>query len=263
MPTKTAAKAAAAPAKKAPAKKATAAQIEEFEGRSREFTMDPDLCAKVLALRGPEGAPIAKWSEVAEAAGVNTGSAMLAYMMATVPPREKVKGTLAERMAAAVRLREQEYSWGQIMVRTGLTQGACREAWRNSSTAKDQRDDRGHRVGRGGRFPVEIPAVNGASGMGVRAKRAAKAAAAAPAKKQVQTTGRKAFTDMTLAELKDRLEGAAIMVKRGSGTVQIKVKAVTGLTDGVVQLTDAQTGGSRAVKTADIAKAGRVISKAG
>lgn len=46
-------------------------------------------------------------------------------------------------------------SWGELMVRTGLSEGKVRKAWSSSG----DHEDRGHRTGKGGRFMADNPEI--------------------------------------------------------------------------------------------------------
>jgi hypothetical protein len=252
MATKKAAAApAAAPVKKAvkkaaPAPKKTDIVEDKVKGT---LTIDPEFSAKVVALR-EQGL---KWDEIADRMETTTGKALLAHGWVSLPAKEKIKGTDAEKQAAIVRLRDDELmSWGQIMIRVGMNLGTVQRLYQEATGVSP----RGLRVGRGGRYP------NDDGGEPAPAKKAAakKAAPPAPAKTKVAATGKKAPADMTLEELKERLEGAQILVTRGDKTQTVKVKTVKTLKDGVIDLVDATNGGSRTIKVADISKIGRVTA---
>lgn len=240
--TKKAAAKKAAPAKKTAAKKAAAPKPkveEEKPGRhSEHLNIDADYAAEVVRRRDAGE----KWDALADAMETTAGKALLAYMWATIEEKDKVKGDYEKRRAAVPGLRDDGYSWGQISVMVDLPESNVRAAYeelRNEST-------RGLRVGRGGRYP------NDADRPAPKPK-----AAKAPAKKVVKKAA-KSPTEMTLAELKDALDGGAVLIELSEGGTQtIKVKEVKKLVKGAITLTDDQTGATRTIKAEAIKKIGR------
>lgn len=250
----------AAPVKKAAAKKTAPppapaeikrAKAEREDGMITDIHLeDMDIEDDVVALRDTD--PPIKWDEIAVRLGVSSGKAILAYMKATLSPKEKVKGSYTDRCKAIPGLRDDEaMSWGQISVRVDMPESHARgvyESLTNKST-------RGNRVGRGGRYPKEEDPTPRKAGT---PRKAAAAKAAAPAKAKVEATGKKSFTEMNLAELQERLNGAVMKVKRSDGREQnLSVKEITGLKKGEITFTDGKTGGVRTVMAEAIVNAGK------
>lgn len=135
-----------AAAKKAPAKKSTSEDSGKIT-REERLAARKELGETIVELR--EGG--AKWEEIAGEVGTSTGRAMLIYFEATVKPKDKIKGAddeeLGEKIVAA--RDEDKLSWGQIMARTGFSETRCRKLYEEASG----NSTRGHRIGKGGRYP--------------------------------------------------------------------------------------------------------------
>lgn len=191
------------------------------------LTLDPKFVEKVVKLRDTDGK---KWDEISDILNVAPGKCMLAHAAGVLPKKELIKNPTA---ADVVRLRdEQNLSWGEIMVRTMLPEGACRALY-SEATGKDTK---GNRIGKGGRHPGEGEAKPAKS-----AKKAPKGGEA-PA-------GPLAF----FAEdaVKDMLTGYAI--KFGDGTA-MKVKSVKKVSKGKAIVVDADSGESRTIKLDSVAQ---------
>jgi predicted RNA-binding protein with PUA domain len=231
-----------APAKKAApvkaaAKKAAPVTEDKVKGI---LNIDPDFMAQVVELR-EEGLKLE----------TTPGKAILAYMKAVLPAKEKVKGDEAAKQKAIVSLRDDDaMSWGQIMVRVDMNLQKVQSLYEAATGVPT----RGLRVGRGGRYPNEVePGEKPARVL----KKAAAKKAEPPAKTKVAATGKKPIGEMNLEELQGRLTGAKILVKRGDKTETIDVKTVKSLKDGVVEITNATNGATRTIKVEDIDKVGR------
>lgn len=69
--------------------------------------------------------------EIAEALGTNKGKAALLVLCATEKPyRAKTDAALAKAIAKD---RQDGASWGTLMARSGLTEGACRQAYEDAT----------------------------------------------------------------------------------------------------------------------------------
>lgn len=229
-----------------------------------------DLGKDVVPLRDDKSM---HWSDIAEKLQTGQGRVMQAYLIATVPKKEIVKGTDAERAKAVVQLRNKEkMSWGDIVARVRKPESWCRTQW-SKSTGKDNRGDR---IGKGGRYPGEASG-NGAkkATKGTKAAKIAKTAKSkaaaksstkktatkkAPAKKAPAKKAAKANTsgtapaanslaDKTLGELKDRLNGKKITVE--DLDEPLEVDTLSALDDGVLTLTTIQ-GDERKIGVASI-----------
>lgn len=230
--------------------KATAAKEDIIEAE--------DIGPEVVRLRDVEELA---WQVISEQVGKGQGKVMLAYMIAKVNPKDRIKGKDDEELAAKIvkARNEQLLSWGQIMARTGLSEGKCRKLFEDASGETT----RGHRIGRGGRYPgeTERPAkapkvakpvtAPGEKAVSARAKKAA-----APTKAAAPAAGSppKLLVDMTEEELSARITGKTISVTKGSGLERIKVETVKSLKDGAVELFN-DKGQSRTIRITDIKKA--------
>lgn len=258
--TKAPAKKVAAPAKKAaakaagPVKKAAARSKVSDEEYGRHDLKPFGFEDQVVKLRGPEDEPLNKWDAIADQLNTSTGKVLLAHGIATVG-KNRLKGTPEERSAHVPRLRDEEdMSWGQIMIITGLNEGYVRSRY----TELTGKETRGLNLGRGGRRPNDWDGEEVAAKPAKKAaaKKAA-AAAKAPPKKAVASTGKTSLTDLDVDGLRERLEGAAILVQRGDKTETIEVSKVQSLTKGAVTVTNKANGAARTFKVADITKVGK------
>lgn len=229
----------------APAKKNT----DEAEAPERIPASDPDFQAQVVDLRDEQEM---KWSEVAEALGCQQGKAMMAYLLATIPAKERIKfkddDDLAEKVVAA--RDDDNQSWGYIAARAGVAESKIRKLY----TEQTGNTTRGLRIGKGGRYP------DGEKPEKAPAAKKSSASKAAPAK---ATAAKKAargkvvpLGEMDLAQLKERLNGKSISVDRDGRMERIAVKTINKLDDGEITLSDKQ-GKSRVVNVSDIKKATR------
>lgn len=141
-----------------------------------------DPGARIVKLKDTDGKT---WGEIADTIGVPQGKAIFLYEQATVTPRTKItakdEGELKRKIAAA---RNEGMSWGRIAARSGRSEGFCKAAFKEVTGE----DARGHRIGKGGRFPDgEAPegTPKKATGAAAKASKAVKKAAkkAPPTKK--------------------------------------------------------------------------------
>lgn len=250
----TATKKAAAPAKKAVAKKAAAPA-------AKKAATGPDLGRHDLKPFGIEAEVVKfrdtdemKWDEIADKLSTTTGKVLMAYGNAKIG-NKRLKGTPEERSAHVVRLRDEEdMSWGQVMIVTGLNEGYVRSRY----TELTGTDTRGLNLGRGGRRPLDWAGEVNGSAPAKKAVASKKAAAPkAPPKTKKESTGKVGVGDLDLDGLKERLEGAAVMIQRGDKTETIQVSKVQGLKSGAVTVSTHPNGSSRTFKVADISKVGR------
>lgn len=190
MPTKTAAKKAGA-AKKAAAKKE--APETNGTGRGRKFSPDMELAAAIKKDRDSDMG----WAEIAEKHEVAQGKAMLLFMVASVPAKERITGTEEEVGKAIVKARNEGESWGRLSARAGIGEGKVRtlfEAHGGGSAADS-------RTGKGGRYPGGgSPAPKKASG----------------STKKAAAKGGSPLVDQSLGDLKTRLTGKTIKLVDGA-----------------------------------------------
>lgn len=208
----------------------TTKKEEIIMARDHVLTLDQELAEQVVKLRDDEGL---KWNEVHERLGVATGKLMLHYSWAKLTPKERVKNATSEDI---VRLRADGLSWGDISIRTGINENACRNMFEEASGSSA----RGNRIGKGGRHPGEASAAEKPKKGPVAAKKAP-AKKAAPAKASL-------FEDMTPDEVIDRITGYAIKVNIDGAETPIKVKSVKKVASGKALIVDAETGASRTIK---------------
>lgn len=193
-----------AAAKKAPAKKSTSEDSGKIT-REERLAARKELGETIVELR--EGG--AKWEEIAGEVGTSTGRAMLIYFEATVKPKDKIKGAddeeLGEKIVAA--RDEDKLSWGQIMARTGFSETRCRKLYEEASG----NSTRGHRIGKGGRYPDgTTPPPRPAA----TKKAAAKKAPAGPAAAAKKIAGLTEISDIA-----DAVKGK--MVTHADGKVRV------------------------------------------
>ena len=195
--------------------------------RDHTLTLDPELAEQVVKLRDDEGL---KWNEIHEAIGIATGKLMLHYSWAKLPKKEQVKNATGQDVA---RLRADGLSWGDISIRTGINENACRNMFEEATG----QSTRGNRIGKGGRHPGE----------GDPAPRSKKAPAKKAAPKTVDL-----FDGMTPEEVKERLEGYAVKVNIDGAETPIKIKSVKKVAAGKAIIVDAESGASRTIKLAAV-----------
>lgn len=199
-----------------------ATKTAEKESRDRVAEPDQKLGARIVRMRDKDEV---SWADMASELEMSAGKVMFIYLQMTEDP---VTGTEAKVNKAIVSMRNKGASWGVISARTGFTEGYCRRVFEEDSGESS----RGHRVGKGGRYPAgEGPAGDAKpKPKKAPAKGAAKKAAKkAPAKKAAKKAPAKAKSlgDMTLEDLQDRLNGGKrITMKDGDKMV---VNEVTGL----------------------------------
>jgi hypothetical protein len=215
-----------------------------------------------------------QWPEIAEELETGQGKVMLAYLCVTEPlVKAKNEDELRNKIAKMRKRNGDNLSWAVIAARVDRPESYCRSAYQDVTST----EHRGDRIGKGGRYPGVANGTGKVKGTkkapaqkATKAEKAAKVAKAAKAKatakkggaKKSATGGRTAKTpassgglaDMTLGELKDRLNGKAITVEDGDGKRVIKVKTISSLEDGEIGLTD-QAGKVRAVKVEQITRA--------
>lgn len=223
---------------------AKAAAVEEKAPRGAN---DPDFQSKVVELRDESEM---KWGEIAEELECTPGKAMLAYMIATIPPKQQIKWKTDEELTEkVVAARDDEnLSWGFIAAATrpGVAESKVRKLYTDSTGTPT----RGLRIGKGGRYPDDerpdgAPAAKKVTTTAkkVPAKKAAAAKkapvakkAAAPAKKAVAkkaangpTRAKVALQDMDLEQLKERLNGKTIQVTHDGKASKIAVASIISL----------------------------------
>ena len=148
---------AAAPVKKAPAKAEAPAkrgrvQATEPADDESHLVLDAAFVKAVVKARDKDGL---KWDEIAEQMESTPGKCILAHMYGTLPDEDKVTGTMAQRSKAIPNLRDKDLlSWGQISVRVDMPESRVRAVYRDLTG----NNDRGNRVGRGGKYPADVDA---------------------------------------------------------------------------------------------------------
>jgi hypothetical protein len=245
-----------------------AAVTEETTERSLGAN-DPEFQASVVELRDEQEM---KWGEIATELECTAGKALLAYLIATIKPKDQIKWKDDEDVlsAAIVKARDTDnLSWGFISAATRPY--VAESKVRSLYTAATETDTRGLRIGKGGRYPGDenpngdAPAkpAKKAPAKKVAAKKVAakKAAPAkkAPAKKAAANKAPAAkaqIADMDLDQLKERLNGKTIMVQQGDRKVKIAVATVLGLENGELSFAD-KAKKNRTVVLTDIAGASR------
>lgn len=171
-----------------------------------------------------------KWEEIATQFKTSTGKAMLLHAEATVRPKDRIKGASDEELGGKIAAArdEDKLSWGQIMARSGLSETKCR----NLYTAATGDPTRGHRIGKGGRYPngQEPPANEKAP---AKAKKAP--AKKAPAKKA--SSGLKAAAAKIAKIEPDNVEGLSkavvgktVSFKNGRKQTRVKVADLLDIT---------------------------------
>ena len=225
---------------------------------------DPDFIAKVVPLREEQEL---KWGDIATELSCTPGKAMQAYMIHTVKPKDRIKGTDEEISSAVVAARDEGASWGILIARTGLTEGALR----NIYTEETGTDTRGLRVGKGGRpadgdapAPAKKAAKKAPAKKGPAKKAAPKrapvakkgAAKKAPAKKKAAPKGKTPLTEMSQDELADRINGKTITVEAGGKKTKIPVDHVMKLDGDELTLAD-KAKKNRVILVSNIRGAGR------
>lgn len=210
--------------KKRPAKKAAAEKGDSNKDQkiSREERLEArkKLGDKIVEMRNED--PPRKWEEIAGELGTSTGRAMLLYMESTVRPKDRIRGAndeeLGKKIAAA--RDEDRLSWGQIMARTGLSETKCRKLYEDATGTST----RGHRIGKGGRYPDgTTPPARPAKAKEAAVKRAV--AKKAAAKKGAAKTGgpsaaAKKIAGLTeISDIADAVKGK--MVTHAGGKVRV------------------------------------------
>ncbi len=197
-----------------------------------------DLMAEIKAMRDDQEM---KWSEIAEAQEISTGKAILIYTFATVKPSEKIKDPTPAVIKKARNV--EGLSWGVLMARTGMTEGALR-----SMFAEAGEEPRGHRIGKGGRYPGDDN-PNGDGETKPKKKVAAKKAAAKKADPTSQP-----LKGLKSQEIKDAITGYAL--KYGDQEEVITVQSVKTANASKIVLTTGE-GKGRTLKTSEV----REVSK--
>lgn len=235
--------------KKAPAKatgttrktKAAPAPEPEAEpsGREQRAAKNGQLQVEVVKMR-EDGA---KWGEIAEALDITPGKAMFLEMKAQVAdnPKLAIKWSSDEDLAAKVTAARNEdmLSWGQISARTGVSEGKLKKLWETGGGEK------GHRIGKGGRFPA------GADRPAKATKQTTKKAGAGTGSSQSAKT--KTLKELnTLEDFQAKLDGAKAVLTRNGKEVVIAVRNVKDIdAKGTITVLD-QDGKSRSFKKSEL-----------
>lgn len=204
---------------------------------AKVLEFDQDLVKQLIKLRDDEEK---KWGEISEIVGVPVGKCMLVYSSGKVKKADRIKDATP---ADIKRLRDKDrISWNDISVRCGIPESACRRMYREVGG-----QDRGDRIGKGGRYPGEQkpPTPKGEK------------SAAGSKSKTKATPAVDLFKDLDADAITKKLTGYAIKVNVGNGAQDlIKVKSVkkVNLEKGSVLLVDADSGAGRTLKLAAIAQ---------
>lgn len=191
------------------------------------------------------------WAAISEQLGIGQGRAWLLWTISKVPPNQRITGKDDDDLGAKiVKARDDQLlSWGTIAARAGIPESKVRSLYAKTSGVSS----RGLRIGKGGRRPGE----NGAA---APATRTTKKAAARPEPAKVSSAeARKPLVEMSLTELKNRLNGKTITVKRlsdGGKITKIKVKNVKSIKNGELNFTD-EDGAARTIPVTEIKGATR------
>lgn len=196
------------------------------------------------------------WATISETTGIGQGKAALIYMQQTVDPSDRITARNDDEMAKkVVKARGDGLSWGLIMARTGLGEARLRSLFEAASGEAAL----GNRIGKGGRYPGN---GNGsAPAASAPAKKAGAKKAAAPAKdagkKAAAPAAKNALGDMTLAQLKARLDGQTMTVihSRDGRQEKIAVTSVMRTKEGELTFKDAANGKTRTVLLTEIQSA--------
>jgi AraC-like DNA-binding protein len=139
---------------------------------------------RIVKLRDVDGKT---WAEISEIIGERPNKCMWLYEEAAVTPKTRITAKTEDELRQKIAdARANGVSWGKIAARSGKSEGYCKKAFEDLTGEAA----RGHRIGKGGRFPAEM-AVGARKAVGATKKAAAKkasktvkkAAAKAPAKK--------------------------------------------------------------------------------
>lgn len=97
------------------------------KSKGRTKHNDEALTKKVLAARDKGK----KWSEIGEALGITPGKAQFLAMCSEVKPKDKIKFTSDEDLAAkVVKARDKDLlSWGLIAARSGVSEGKIKRLY--------------------------------------------------------------------------------------------------------------------------------------
>lgn len=215
-----------------------------------------DLSSQVVDLRNAD----TSWAEISEQLGIGQGKAAFLYMCATVAPKDRIvakdEDTLSAKIVEA--RDEHQLSWGQIAARASIPEGKVKHLYETASGTSTL----GLRIGKGGRHPQDEGAAPAkAVAKAPRSTKAtAKAAARGEAPRAVSAEeARKPLAEMSLAELKNRLNGKTMTVVRmseGGKRVKVPVKMVKKLHEGEVTFSDAD-GATHTVLITEIKSATR------
>lgn len=217
---------------------------------------DPEFMAQVVELRDEQEL---KWPEVAEQLECQQGKAMLAYLIATIPAKERIKAKTDEEFGEKIVAArdEDQNSWGRISARTGLPESKVRKLYEETSGVSP----RGLRIGKGGRWPEgEKPEKNEAPAKKAPAKKAAATKAVAkkaPAAKKAAAPKGNPLLKMDEDQLRTRLTNKIVTIDRGDARPErISIKSVKSLDGDELNVID-KDGKARTILVADITKASR------
>lgn len=204
---------------------------------AKVLEFDQELVQQLIKLRDDEEK---KWGEISEIVGVPVGKCMLVYSSGKVAKKDRIKDATP---ADIKKLRDGDnISWNDISVRCGIPESACRRMYRDAGG-----EDRGNRIGKGGRYPGGSTKPEGGT-----AKKAGPGKKTAAAKPAVNL-----FDGKTDEEVTAMLTGYAIKVANGQGGEElIKVKSVkkVNTAKGSIVLVDADSGSGRTLKLAAISQ---------
>lgn len=187
------------------------------------------------------------WATIAAAAGIGAGKAWLIVEKANTDPKDLIKfkdeDDLAKKVVAA---RGNGLSWGIISARTDVPESKLRSLFEAAGGGSA----RGHRIGKGGRYPAESNGAGTAPATKAAAKKAPATKKTAATKAAPAAAGAKVgLGDMTLAQLKQRLDGKTITVdpQNGGKAEKIGVVSVMRIKDGELTFKEVNGGKTRTV----------------
>ncbi len=187
-----------------------------------------------------------KWGEISDEVGLPQGKAMFALMCFEVKPKDRILGDEEAVAKGIIAAREEGLSWGIIAARCEMGEGKVKDLFSEHSGTSSL----GQRIGKGGRFPGAVGTASPP-----RVARVAKAEAAAKAEKGAAPAATTKISEMTLAQVKGRLDGKSITIETSMGTKErIKVTSITRLKNGEITFKDGD-GKARTVATSSIKSA--------
>jgi len=210
---------------------------EEVEAEADSSEDDEELAAQVVEMKDEQGL---KWAEIAEQLEIGQGKATVLYFKATLDPKDKVSWKNEEDLAEKiVALRDEDsISWGIIAIRVGVPETKVRKMYTDTTGV----DNKGLRIGKGGRHPKGEENGNGSTATTPRsAKQKASDGEASGAAETVALPNPREtpYSDWTLAQLKTRFNGKKVTYQNSAGKIErCQVKTVRKIVDGEMTFAD-------------------------